>query len=97
MTVQSRKASHGIARTVGSGLIILAIYFLAGKFGLSVAFFNASASPIWPPTGIALAVLLLYGYRCWWFIFAGAFLVNVTTQGSIATSLPLPEAIPWRL
>ncbi|MDB6064734.1 MAG: hypothetical protein JWR26_942 [Pedosphaera sp.] len=63
------------------------IYFLAGKFGLSLAFINASASAVWPPTGIALAAVLLLGYRVWPAIALAAFLVNFTTAGSFATSL----------
>jgi integral membrane sensor domain MASE1 len=62
------------------------VYFVAGKLGLMLAFVNPSASPVWPPTGIALAALLLMGYRVWPGIFLGAFLVNVTTAGTIATS-----------
>jgi PAS domain S-box-containing protein len=63
------------------------IYFLAGKLGLKLAFLNASATAVWPPTGIAFAVLLLFGYRLWPGIFLGAFLVNVTTAGSALTTL----------
>src|SRR5919108_5112687 len=68
-------------------LAVVGAYFLAGKFGLSLAFFHASASAVWPPSGIALAALLLWGYRLWPGIFLGAFLVNITTQGSAATTL----------
>ena len=63
------------------------LYVVAGKLGLSLAYVHASASPVWPPTGIALAALLTLGYRVWPAIFAGAFVVNVTTMGSVATSL----------
>ena len=68
------------------GLLTL-VYFIAGKFGLMLASLQASASPVWPPAGIALAALLLLGYRAWPAIFVGAFLVNVTTAGNVATSL----------
>ncbi|PYL20938.1 MAG: hypothetical protein DMF41_04310 [Verrucomicrobia bacterium] len=68
------------------GLLTL-VYFIAGKFGLLLASLHASASPVWPPAGIALAALLLLGYRAWPAIFVGAFLVNVTTVGNVATSL----------
>ena len=67
------------------GLII--VYFLAGKSGLLFATIQSNTSAIWPATGIALAALLLFGYRAWPAIFVGAFLVNATTAGSIATSL----------
>src|SRR5882672_1494771 len=66
---------------------LFGLYIVAGKLGLSLAFVHASASPVWPPTGIALAALLTLGYRVWPAIFAGAFVVNVTTMGSVATSL----------
>jgi signal transduction histidine kinase/CheY-like chemotaxis protein len=67
--------------------ILTVIYFIAGKLGLKLAFLYASASPVWPPAGIALAALVVFGYRTWPAIFLGAFLVNVTTAGNIGTSL----------
>ena len=66
---------------------VAAIYFLAGKLGLHLAFVHANASPVWPATGFALASLLVLGYRVWPGIFIGAFLVNYTTAGNIYTSL----------
>ena len=63
------------------------IYLVAGKLALQLAFVNASASPVWPPAGIALAALLVLGYRVWPGIFIGAFLVNATTFGNTFTSL----------
>jgi signal transduction histidine kinase len=63
------------------------VYFLAGKFGLLLAFANQSASPVWPPTGIALAAVVLLGPRLWPGVFIGAFLVNVTTTGSWLPSM----------
>jgi signal transduction histidine kinase len=67
------------------GLVI--IYVIAGKFGLQLTALHPSASPVWPPTGISLAAFLLLGYWVWPAIFLGAFVVNMTTAGSIATSL----------
>lgn len=61
-------------------------YYYAGKFGLSLAFLHPSATPVWPPTGISLAVLLLFGYRLWPGVLLGAFVLNFTTAGSLATS-----------
>src|SRR5256886_547074 len=69
--------------------ILAIIYFIAGKLGLMLASLHASASPVWPSAGIALAALLLLGYRAWPAIFVGAFLVNVTTAGNVATSLAI--------
>ena len=66
---------------------LTALYFAAGKLGLSLALAHPNASPVWPPTGIALAALLLLGQRAWPAVLVGAFLVNVTTAGSAMTSL----------
>src|SRR3989449_621795 len=74
----------------GNALLLAALfglYVLTGKLGLSVAFVHASATAVWPPTGIALAAFLTLGYECWPAIFAGAFVVNISTAGSVATSL----------
>jgi len=63
------------------------VYFVAGKLGLKLALVNASATAVWPCTGIALAAFLILGYRAWPAILTGAFLVNLTTTGSAWTSM----------
>ena len=65
------------------------VYVLAGKLGLQLAIVHPSATPVWPPTGISLAAFLLLGYWVWPAIFLGAFAVNVTTAGSIGSSLAI--------
>src|SRR6059036_131005 len=80
-----RRGFSGVMAFVGLTLI----YFLAGKLGLKLAFLHASASPVWPPAGVALGALLVLGYRTWPAIFVGAFLVNVTTAGNFGTSLAI--------
>ena len=57
-------------------ILLIGAYFVTGKLGLLLAFLHVSASPVWPPTGTALAALLLFGIRFWPAIFVGAFLVN---------------------
>ncbi len=59
--------------------VIVAGYFILAKLGLLMAFKQTNASPVWPPTGFALAVILLWGYRVWPGVFIGAFLINVLT------------------
>ncbi len=66
---------------------LCAVYFGAGRLGLSMAFVNKSASAVWPPTAIALAGLMLLGWRVWPGIFAGAFLVNITIAASVPAAL----------
>src|SRR6058998_1122231 len=68
---------------------LFGLYVVGGKLGLSLASVHASASPVWAPTGIALAAFLTLGYRVWPAILLSAFLVNATTAGSLATSLSI--------
>src|SRR5437867_5707169 len=72
---------------LAANLVVGAVYFVSGRFGLSLAFANPSASAVWPPTGLSLAAVMLVGYRVWPGIFAGAFLLNLSTAGTVATSL----------
>src|SRR5678815_4316522 len=68
-------------------LTVLAIaYVAAGRLGLLLAFVNESTSPVWPPTGLAIAALLLIGNGAWPAIAAGAFIVNLTTSGVVWSS-----------
>ena len=75
------------ARYLALLVALAAVYAAAGKVGLHFASVHASATAVWPPTGIAIAALLLFGPRVWPAVMAGAFLVNVTTAGTVATSL----------
>jgi diguanylate cyclase (GGDEF)-like protein len=70
-----------------TGLAVSAVYIVAGKLSLRLASVHPSVSPVWPPTGIAIVALLMLGRRFWPAIFAGAFIVNLTTAGSVASSL----------
>src|SRR5437667_354331 len=74
-------------RHAATALALAVTYFIAGKLGLSYASVHSSASAVWPPTGIALAAFLVLGKRAWPAIFVAAFVVNVTTAGSVLTSL----------
>ena len=80
------------ALLVGVGVL----YFAAGKLGLSFAEVNTSASAVWPPTGIALAAFLLLGTGVWPAIAVAAFLVNLTTSGSLLVPRASPRATCWR-
>ena len=86
MVNRSNGIDSKLADTISIAVLLLVVYFAAGKLGLGLAFVNASVSPVWPSTGIALAALLFLGYRYWPVIWIGAFFVNISTAGSIATS-----------
>ncbi|HZO47183.1 MAG TPA: MASE1 domain-containing protein [Xanthobacteraceae bacterium] len=88
-------ASHGRSRIYAGAsyalelTVVGLIYVALAKIGLMLASIHPSASPIWPCTGLALAALILRGYRVWPAILVAAFVANVTTAGSVATSLAI--------
>src|SRR5262245_40277851 len=68
------------------GVVVAVCYFVFAKVSLTLASLHPSASPVWPPSGLALASLLLWGNGMWPAIAAAAFLANATTFGSLSTS-----------
>jgi PAS domain S-box-containing protein len=80
-------APHRLVSRAVPFAVVLIGYVVFGLTGLSVASLHPSATPVWPPTGWALAALLIGGLRLWPAVFLGAFIVNVTVAGALATSL----------
>src|SRR5437868_14366326 len=74
-------------RRLLAALAVAAAYYGAAKFGLALAYENSSVTAVWPPTGIALAALLLGGYRLWPGVALGAFLANAWTDVPLLTAL----------
>ncbi len=68
-------------------VLVTAAYFFAGRLGLLVPYIGTQITLIWLPTGIAIAAVSRWGYRCWPGIFLGAFLVNASVGGGIALAL----------
>ena len=83
-TIQSQSL-----RRLGLLGAIAAAYFAAGRLGLWFAVVNPHATAVWPPAGIALAALLLAGYDVWPAIMVGAFLVHLTTTGSVPSAVAI--------
>ena len=67
--------------------VVAALYFGAAKLGLSMAFLHVSVSPVWPPTGIAIAAVLLLGYRIAPAILIGALFANLATGEPAAIAI----------
>jgi integral membrane sensor domain MASE1 len=63
------------------------VYYGAAKLGLSLAFETPSVTAIWPPTGIALAALVLFGPRLWPGVALGALAANAFTGVPLLTVL----------
>jgi signal transduction histidine kinase/integral membrane sensor domain MASE1 len=72
-----------VARYVASTAVIAAAYYLTGRIGLELAYLDGAVAAIWPPAGLGLAVLVLYGPRAVPGIVIGDLLL-----GDFSTALP---------
>src|SRR5437773_11061271 len=79
MTTSPRTALTTL-RWLARALALAAAYFVVAKIGLRYATIGPSISPVWPPTGVAVAALALLGPGYWPAILLGAFLANATTS-----------------
>jgi len=70
--------------TIGLCLIVAVVYFAGAELGLSLASLHQNVTPVWPPTGIAIAAVLIFGPRVLPGVFLGALAAN------LYTSLPIP-------
>ena len=72
-------------------------YFATARLGLELAMPGGHVTPVWPPSGIALAVVLLCGRRVWPGIWLGSFAANLWdfygSRGSLATEIVASLAI----
>jgi integral membrane sensor domain MASE1 len=67
--------------------ILTILYVGTGKLGLLLALEKGNVTPVWPPTGISLAALLVFGYRLWPGVALGAFLVAASTGVPLLVAL----------
>jgi len=66
--------------------LIFAAYYGSALLGVRLAFPHTDVTPFWPPSGIAVAALVLFGRRYWPALFLGEFALNLTTGLPIAVA-----------
>ena len=92
-------AISSAALVVGLALV----YVAAAKFGFELAVVADQVTLVWPPSGIALGVMLFAGRRVWPGVLLGAFVANATTgeplvvAGSIAMGNTLEALLALKL
>lgn len=70
---------------VTKAVLLIIAYFISGRIGLLLAVPPGYATAIFPASGVALAGLLLYGYRFWPAVCVGSFLINISFSFDNAT------------
>jgi signal transduction histidine kinase/CheY-like chemotaxis protein len=81
-----RSQSLALARRLAGLLAIAGIYFAGAKLGLALATVTRSVTLVWPPSGLSLVILLLFGRRAVAGVFLGAFLTNALTGDTSLTA-----------
>jgi signal transduction histidine kinase len=77
LIVALRGIRHGgVVLYVGSIALVAVAYYLAGRIGLELAYLDGAVAALWPPAGLGLAVLFLYGVRLWPGIVVGDLLLG---------------------
>ncbi len=66
-----------IGKRLVEALAIAIVYIATAQLGFLAAISPGNVTVVWPPSGIALAAMLLLGYRVWAGVWLGSFLVNV--------------------
>src|SRR5215813_7507626 len=88
---------------IGLSLLVAIVYFAGAELGLSLATLHKNVTPVWPPTGIAIASLLIFGVRVWPGVFVGALAANLLTSIPIAATFgiaignTLEAIVAWSL
>src|SRR5690348_1566303 len=67
----------GVAGELLRLAVVAAAYVVGARLGLELALVNGQVTPVWPPTGIAVVAMLLFGLRVWPAIAVAAFAVNL--------------------
>ena len=62
------------------------VYVAAAKLGLELSVARGVVTPVWAPTGIAIAALFLFGRNLWPAVALGALVANVTSDASLAVA-----------
>lgn len=103
---REREGASSGERRVSTIVVVLglaALYFATGRLGLSLAHFQENATLIWPPTGLSLAALILFGRRAWPGVLLGALAVNTSigtppgASAAIAVGNTLEALLGWWL
>lgn len=68
-------------------VILLAVYFVTARLGLMLGAVSGFATFVWPPSGIALVALFIFGFELWPAIALGAFLVNWSLGAPIGVAI----------
>ena len=79
-----------MSRVVGSTRAIILVgvaYYVGARLGLGLSLVSHNVTPLWPPTGIAVAAFVVYGRSTWPGVALAALLVNLPINAGIPAAV----------
>jgi len=77
-----------VTRSTDLRIVIVAVlYYISAQIGLWLSFPESKAAPLWPPAGLALALIILTGYRTWPAVTIGSLIANSLVFLNVETEL----------
>ncbi len=69
-------------------LVLVAVaYYLGARLGLNLSLVDRNVTPLWPPTGIAVAAFLIFGRSLWPAVAVAAFAINLPISTGVLAAL----------
>ncbi|TGM24363.1 ATP-binding protein [Leptospira meyeri] len=89
--------TRNFIREISVQILVFGFYLFAGKLSLSLSSIDGYSTPVWPPAGLALGFVLLFGKKVWFALFLGAYFTNTnylpTTETWIQFLISNPQNI----
>ena len=71
--------NKSVRKFVFLNILAFLFYYCSGRLSLNLSSLDGYSTPIWPPAGIALALILIFGKKVWFGLFIGAFFCNTNS------------------
>ena len=86
--VDGLPSGRALVRYLGALVLVGAAYYIGARVGLTLSLVERNVTPLWPPTGIAVAAFLLFGRSLWPGVAVAAFAVNLPIgEGPLAAAV----------
>ena len=76
-----------LGRRAAAGVLVGVAYYLGARLGLSLSLVEQNVTPLWPPSGIALAAFLVLGRSMWPGVALAALAVNLPISAGFVPAL----------
>jgi serine phosphatase RsbU (regulator of sigma subunit)/integral membrane sensor domain MASE1/anti-sigma regulatory factor (Ser/Thr protein kinase) len=80
-------ARHAPAAYLRLLVLVAVAYYLGARLGLNLSLVDRNVTPLWPPTGVAVAAFLIFGRSLWPAVAVAAFAINLPISTNVLAAL----------